>query len=119
MKEFLIGDILHLTLKKIWFDEIASGKKVEEYREIKCYWTTRLVEHVSNPELHYLRPDWKDDYEIEFKHFDRIVFKNGYSREAPVMVVECKGIEVGQSHTGEWCYVIRLGDIFYNSKNNS
>jgi len=32
-EKFLIGDILHLTLKKIWFDEIASGKKVEEYRE--------------------------------------------------------------------------------------
>ena len=34
---------LHLTLKKKWFDMIASGKKKEEYREIKPYWFERLV----------------------------------------------------------------------------
>jgi len=117
-KHLLVGEILHLTLKKQWFDEIASGEKVEEYREIKDYWETRLIESVSNPELFFLRPDWTDDYEIKFKHFDRIVFKNGYSSDAPVMVIECEGIKVGQSHTGEWCFVIKLGDILYNSKNN-
>jgi hypothetical protein len=33
---------LHLTLKKQWWDMIASGEKLEEYREIKPYWTSRL-----------------------------------------------------------------------------
>lgn len=34
--------ILHLTLKKEWFDMVASGEKPEEYREIKPYWQSRL-----------------------------------------------------------------------------
>ena len=29
--------ILHLTLKKQWFDMISEGVKKEEYREIKEY----------------------------------------------------------------------------------
>ena len=33
-----------LTLKKQWFDMIASGEKKEEYREIKDYWWMRLVQ---------------------------------------------------------------------------
>ena len=35
--------ILHLTLKKKWFDMILSGEKTDEYREIKPYWTKRLI----------------------------------------------------------------------------
>lgn len=35
--------ILHLTLKKKWFDMIASGEKKEEYREIKPYWEKRFI----------------------------------------------------------------------------
>lgn len=35
--------ILPLTLKKKWFDLIASGVKKEEYREIKPYWDTRIA----------------------------------------------------------------------------
>jgi len=30
--------ILHLTVKKKWFDLIASGDKKIEYREFKSYW---------------------------------------------------------------------------------
>lgn len=32
-----------LTLKKKWYDMIASGEKTEEYREIKSYWCKRLL----------------------------------------------------------------------------
>jgi hypothetical protein len=35
--------VLHLTLKKKWFDMIASGEKKEEYREDKEYWRRRLL----------------------------------------------------------------------------
>lgn len=34
---------LHLTLKKKWFDMIASGAKREENREMKPYWNKRLM----------------------------------------------------------------------------
>jgi len=76
--------ILHLTLMRKWFDAIASGQKTKEYRLIKPYWVVRL----------------------ENNSFDEVHFKNGYSRSAPFMRVECLGI----SKTREK-YVIHLGKI--------
>ncbi|KIC36522.1 hypothetical protein [Leisingera sp. ANG-M7] len=33
---------LHLPLKSIYFDQIKSGEKVEEYRKANPYWAKRL-----------------------------------------------------------------------------
>ena len=35
--------VLHLSVKKQWFDMISVGEKTEEYREIKPYWIERLT----------------------------------------------------------------------------
>lgn len=35
--------MLVLPIKKKWFYMIASGQKKEEYREVKEYWTKRLL----------------------------------------------------------------------------
>jgi hypothetical protein len=99
--------ILHLTLKRKWFDLIASGQKKYEYRQDKPYWQTRLV---------------KDD---GFgKEFDIVRFKNGYSKNAPLMDVEFKGISFttdkwwnpkhGEEFTGN-IIVIRLGEVLRTS----
>jgi len=40
-----VTDTLVLHLKKKWFDEIESGKKVVEYRKICDYWKVRLENH--------------------------------------------------------------------------
>ncbi len=85
--------ILHLTLKKKWFDMIASGEKTEEYREIKPYWIKRLV-----------------------KNYNFIKFRNGYSPDSPTMIVELKGIErdIGKPEWGapDWLvYKLSLGKI--------
>jgi hypothetical protein len=34
---------LVLYLKKEYFEQVKSGNKIEEYREVKPYWTKRLV----------------------------------------------------------------------------
>ena len=34
--------MLTLPIKQKWFDMIMSGEKLEEYRDIKPYWTKRL-----------------------------------------------------------------------------
>ena len=87
--------ILHLTLKKKWFDMIASGEKKEEYREIKPYWSSRLIE----------------------KHFTHICFRNGYAKDAPRFTAELKGIRVCTGRTewgaaeGEIYFVLELGEI--------
>ena len=86
--------VLHLTLKKHWFDMIASGDKKEEYRESKPYWQARL----------------------ENKDFDVIQFRNGYAKDAPTMTVDFLGIGYGLGRP-EWgggsepVYILKLGDI--------
>ena len=86
--------ILRLTLKKKWFDMIASGEKKEEYREIKPYWISRLN-----------------------KEFDVVEFRNGYAKNAPRLTIELKGIrrDVGNPDWGARStvvvYVLSLGKI--------
>lgn len=87
-------NILHLTLKAKWFDMIALGVKKEEYREIKPYWTKRLVG-------------------LKYTH---IYFRNGYSKNARAFLIEYKGIVegVGNQNWGapsEQVYILGLGDI--------
>ena len=88
-------NILHLTLKKHWFDLIASGQKTEEYREIKPYWTSRLMTDATH-----------------FKHYDAVRFRNGYQRDAPEILVKCKRITIGWSPVYEQeTYIILLGRV--------
>lgn len=86
---------LHLTLKKKWFDMIASGEKWEEYREIKPYWTTR----------------------IDNGPFNKVIFTNGYGADRPRITVEIEEIRLDEGRP-EWgagpgrvYYVIKLGRI--------
>ena len=76
--------ILHMTLVRKWFDEIARGVKVEEYRDRTDYWKTRL----------------------EGREYDIIRFRNGYASDAPEMDVEFLGVEKRRD-----CYAIRLGKV--------
>lgn len=94
--------VLRLTLKKNWFEMIASGEKKEDYRELKDYWFDRLTEN---------------DYPLRAKHFDFVEFKNGYAKSAPTLIVECKGIMIGDAKP-EWsdnwqggCFIISLGKV--------
>lgn len=104
---------LHLTLKKKWFDMIRSGEKKEEYREIKEYWENRLYEFdiVSrNSRTFYKKP-------VGFQDFDRVEFRNGYGKNAPVLTVACLGIstDLGKPEWGaeqnQLYFVLKLGEI--------
>ena len=95
-----MGKVLQLTLKKKWFDLIKSGVKKEEYREIKRFWESRFAVMLVNKQ-----------------HYDRILFKNGYSKNAPKFLIELKGIRIGTGKT-EWgaesgikYFVLELGEI--------
>lgn len=101
--------VLHLTLKKKWFDMIASGQKPEEYREIKMYWATRLQNGFpSTYGIDTINPDWKD--------YDYIHFKDGYNRPR-TMNVKFNGIKIGEGNPewgaerGKKYFVIKLGEI--------
>lgn len=102
--------ILHLTLKKKWFDMILSGFKKEEYREIKEYWWIRLVQCGEIAE-------WKM---LLAKNFEKIIFTNGYGKNAPSFEIECLGIEIRKGKTewgaekGKEYFVLKLGAIMEN-----
>ena len=86
--------ILHLTLKKKWFDLIAQGKKKEEYREYKPYWIKRLT--------------------LSVYPFDEVHFRNGYHKKSPFMRIELIDIykaEVDFDDKLRKMFVIRLGEI--------
>ncbi|WP_373033880.1 ASCH domain-containing protein [Sulfurovum sp.] len=92
--ERMVMRVLHLTLKKKWFDMILSGEKKEEYREIKQYWDKRLN-----------------------RTFDAVCFSNGYANDSPKVTVRLKYIQTGLGVV-EWgapenekVYILRLGEI--------
>jgi hypothetical protein len=76
---------LYLTLHHKWFIEILSGRKTEEYREIKSYWDKRLNQF-----------------------YDVIHFVNGYGKDKPCMDIECIGIEKDIQNNR---YIIFLGKL--------
>lgn len=91
---------LYLTINKKWFDMILSGKKTEEYREIKPYYNLRLIG----------------------KEYDTVVFRNGYASNAPQFTIELKSITQSTGKP-EWgaepnkkYFVLYLGKII-NIKN--
>ena len=97
--------VLHLTLKKKWFDMILAGEKKEEYRELKKYWHRRFICSVMSKE---------DEDIISYKEFDYVIFKNGYQKNSPTASFKFEGIAVGTGRV-EWgapnnlCYIIKLG----------
>ncbi len=42
--------MLILPIKKKWLDMILTGEKKEEYRQIKSYWTVRIVHWLGFPD---------------------------------------------------------------------
>lgn len=94
MEEFEPTKILHLTLKKKWFDLIKSGEKTEEYREYKPYWIKRLVTEDGN-----------------FCRFDFIRFRNGYRKDSPFMDVVWKGCKIEYDLAEAERFVISLGPV--------
>lgn len=113
---------LKLTLKKEWFDLINSGEKKEEYREFKQYWHSRLCKNSDTNHLKYKQSQLNDSYGrmsecFMIYQFDYIEFKNGYSKNAPTIICECKSIEIGTGNTrwgaleNEQYFVIKLGSI--------
>lgn len=105
--------VLHLTLKKKWFDMIDSGEKKEEYRDLKSYWVVRLLTDFN----------WdagKNPIKLNKgsycgKSFNCIQFANGYNNPKKINM-ECNGIEIGEgkpewgAERGKKYFVIKLGN---------
>lgn len=70
--------VLNLTLKKVWFDMILSGEKKHEYREYKEFWKKRFLITTTHPPV--------------CKHYDEVIFRNGYSNTSPMMRIKLTGL---------------------------
>lgn len=92
---------------------ILSGEKKEEYREVKMYWASRLCDGFTSTFGIYANPD--------FKSFDKIIFRNGYSKTCRTMHVEFLGIKKAEGKEewgamkGKKYFVIQLGKILSNA----
>ena len=78
--------VLHLNLYRRYFDEILSGEKRIEYREVTPYWSKRL----------------------EGRNYDVIQFRNGYAKVAPIMIVTYEGFYIKEDH-----YCLPSGKILH------
>lgn len=95
--------VLTLAVSKEWFDMIVSGEKNEEYREIKPYWVSRLVnQKAGSGEVHF---DGFCGYiaiigKLEYKPYTHVLFINGYRKDSPRIEKEVKGIIIGKPKRG-------------------
>lgn len=80
--------MLILPIKKKWLDMIMSGEKDEEYREIKKYWTVRIVRWLGfqDSETETVMELLKSQGTIKAKP---VVLQNGYGRNARQVEILC------------------------------
>jgi hypothetical protein len=101
-------DILDLSLTYHWYDEIESGRKCEEYRELTYYWYKRLLDPKGTERLNRLE-DAK-----EFRKYDAVRFHRGQGGKQ-TMMYEVGDIRIGYGNVKDGapadkkCFVIRLG----------
>ncbi len=111
-----INPVLHLNLKRKWYDMIDSGVKKEEYREIKQYWVNRLCKAYPSSVIDggQIR-DKHNGTNYDIKKFSTVVFKNGYTKDAKTMIFNIEDITIGVANK-DWCddwqqdlFIIKLG----------
>lgn len=101
--------ILDLSLTYHWFDEIAAGRKKEEYRLCSSLYYRRLT-----------YAGVVDLFDGQFRHYDAVRFHRGQGSRT-TMLVECLGIHIGYGKE-EWgapprkkVFIIQLGNIISKS----
>ncbi len=96
--------ILYLNVKKQYFDLIMAKIKKEDYREIKPYWSNRFLD-IGGPN--------------DFKSWDAVHIKNGYSKGAPLGLFVFNGIEIKKPNP-DWApgfpcdkptFAVKLGEL--------
>ena len=100
--------MLILPIKKKWLDMILSGEKSDEYREIKPYWTVRVMRWLGFP-----ASETKAVLDLSRKQGTQkarwVVLQNGYGRNAPRVEALCT-LSIG---TGEEAWGAETGKEYY------
>jgi len=88
---------LTLSIKQKYFDEILSGKKTHEYREIRPTNAKRYIKYVCGGKEYDADAELPEEGEIELKpiKYDAIKLLTGaYSGKRPYIIVGVKKAEV-------------------------
>lgn len=120
--------ILDLTLKGKWYDMIASGEKLEEYREISHHWISRLFlpgdyfflwkplhkYAMDTIMIDLLKKQIYETREMRFRDYEYVHFHSSYRNTT--MTFAIKEIAIGMGHPA-WgapvnreVFIIILGD---------
>lgn len=104
--------MLIFPLKKEWYEKIRSGEKTVEYREVKPYWTRRLINaEFGGIDCHW---DMKKRQYVFTKYSAPCVLQLGYTKERleawinKVEVVDGKDTDL---HIDKPVYAIHLEDV--------
>jgi hypothetical protein len=106
--------ILDLPLKKEWYNMIESGIKNEEYREIKPYWTNRLIDWkpiINKPGYNF--PAFKvlnKDYPTKY---NAVRFRYGYTKRTMLFKLDRLSIGIGNRLWGAPDYhvlILHIGE---------
>ena len=84
----MMTNVLHLVLKRKYFERIYNGTKITEYRSFTKYWNKR----------------------IEGKDYSHIKFQLAYSKNPPTMLVEVLDRNI-VDYKGVKSYAFNLGKI--------
>lgn len=106
----MIKKTLTLSIKQIYFDEIASGKKKKEFRDIHARNGKKYIRYVCQGVRYENANDipagCDDEIGLEPVQYDYIKFLTGaYSGKRPWMIVEVEDIEIelfADEKTGEF-----------------
>jgi hypothetical protein len=82
------SSVLHLVVTKHWFDEIASGRKKEDFREIKKYWVGRLAACMK------FNMDGMLTNDSSFLEWDYVVISAGYGNDKPKIISKFGGTRI-------------------------
>ena len=95
---------LTLNVSKQWFDMIVAGEKTEEYRVIKPYWASRLVnQQAESGEVLF---DEFGGYclvigKLEYKPYTHVLFVKGYPKgNKPSVEKKIVDITIGKPKKG-------------------
>lgn len=77
-----MSDVLHLPMKKKWYNMVLSGDKKEEYREYKPYWTSRIDNCI------------EESFVCGRPGPIPIIFRNGYGKKARWFKAYCEAYEI-------------------------
>ena len=106
--------MLKLVLTDHWFDEIKSGRKIHEYREVKPFWVSRIYS-CSKAYAEERIKRLNKEYDLVTTGNEYVEFQKAYRKNAEKMIFKIKKMSIRNGkytdlHIDKWVFDIELGE---------